>query len=105
MMIFVYQHCFMQTMGCCWLDRAVIMIRLVMEVAGKCGLNINKGKSNVLLYNCKGGHPERVGGIGVLGTWGLIWIVVCSVLVHIRGEVGSGRENGKFGVFCCIQVM
>ena len=28
------------------------MIRMVVEVAGECGLSINKGKSSVLLYNC-----------------------------------------------------
>ena len=39
----------------------------------------------------------------MLGTRGLIWVIVGSVLVHIRGEVGSGRENGKFGVLFCMQ--
>ena len=29
-------------------------IQTVMEVAGECGLNINKGKSNVLLFNRNG---------------------------------------------------
>ena len=27
------------------------LIQMVTEVAGECGLNINKGKSNVLIYN------------------------------------------------------
>ena len=45
------------------------MIGLVVEVAGKCGLNINKGKSNVLVYNRRGrGHPKRVGGIEVASS-------------------------------------
>ena len=30
------------------------MIQMVIEVAGECGLNINKGKSNVLLFNHDG---------------------------------------------------
>ena len=36
-------------------EEAEDMIRLVVEVAGKCGLDINKGKSNFLVYNCRGG--------------------------------------------------
>ena len=44
------------------------MIRLVVEVAGKCGLNINKGESNVVVYNCRGEHPERVGEIEIASS-------------------------------------
>lgn len=67
--------------SCSWAED---MIMLVIVAAGKWGLNTNKGPSNVLLYNC----PERVGEIGVaivLDTWGLIWVIVGSALVHIRG--------------------
>ena len=39
------------------------MIQMVIEVAGECGLNINKGKSNVLLFNHGGIRLEEVGGI------------------------------------------
>ena len=44
------------------------MIQMVIEVAGECGLNINKGKSNVLLFNHDGTRPEEVGGIRVSNT-------------------------------------
>ena len=37
------------------------MIQMVVEVAGECGLKINKGKSNILLFNCKGVQPDEVG--------------------------------------------
>ena len=37
------------------------MIGVVVEVAGRCGLNINMGKCNILLYNHKGIPPKRVG--------------------------------------------
>ena len=36
-------------------SKAENVIRLAIEVAGKCGLNINKGKSNVLVYNYREG--------------------------------------------------
>ena len=36
------------------------MIQMVIEVAGECGLNINKGKSNVLLFNHDGIRLEEV---------------------------------------------
>ena len=44
------------------------MIQMVIEVAGECGLNINKVKSNVLLYNHDGIRLEEVGGIRVSNT-------------------------------------
>ena len=44
------------------------MIQRVTEVAGECGLNINKGKSNVLLFNHDGIILEEVGGIRVSNT-------------------------------------
>ena len=39
------------------------MIQMMIEVALECGLNINKGKSNVLLFNHDGIGLEEVGGI------------------------------------------
>ena len=42
-------------------EEAEEMIQMVVEVAGECGLKINKGKSNVLLLNCKGVKPDEVG--------------------------------------------
>ena len=44
------------------------MIQRVTEVAGECGLNINKGKSNALLFNHNGIILEEVGGIRVSNT-------------------------------------
>ena len=41
---------------------------MVVEVAGECGLSINKGKSNVLLYNYREGKPDEVGGMKVVNT-------------------------------------
>ena len=38
------------------------MIQMVLVVAGECGLNINKGHSNVLLFNHYGISLEEVGG-------------------------------------------
>ena len=59
------QRCSMQIMGLL-LARSRVevedMIGVVVRVAGRCGLNINKGKSNDLLYNHRGIPPERVGG-------------------------------------------
>ena len=46
-------------------EEAEEMIRMVVEVADECGLCINKGKSrpsSVLLYNCRAGKPDEVGG-------------------------------------------
>ena len=58
------------------------MIRLVVEVAGRCGLNINKGKSIVLVYNRRGGgHPERVGGIEV-----------ASSVRYLRTDLSNSRQ-------------
>ena len=63
----------MLMMGRCWLDlvgklKSEDMIQMVIEVAGECGLNINKGKSNILLFNHDGIRPEEVGGIRVSNT-------------------------------------
>ena len=44
------------------------MIPMVIEVAGECGLNINKGKSNVLVFNHDGIRLEEFGGIRVSNT-------------------------------------
>ena len=44
------------------------MIKMVVEVAGECGLNINKGKSNVLLFNHDRIRLEEVGGMKVSNT-------------------------------------
>ena len=44
------------------------MIRIVVEVAGECGLCINKGKSSVLLYNCRAGKLDEVGGTKVVSS-------------------------------------
>ena len=38
------------------------MIMLLVEVAGKCGLNINKGKSNVLVNNRREGTSRESRG-------------------------------------------
>ena len=35
------------------------MIQMVVEVAGECGLKINKGKSNAIMKNWNQDHPER----------------------------------------------
>ena len=69
MMISMYQCCSMLMMGCwpaagplarsCGEDED--MIQMVIEVAGECVLNINKGKSNVLLFNHDGIRLERLG--------------------------------------------
>ena len=40
------------------------MIWSVVEVAERCGLKINKGKSNVLVYNCRGEASGEDGGNG-----------------------------------------
>ena len=42
-------------------EEAEDMIKMVVEVAGECGLNINKGKSNILLFNHDGIRLEEVG--------------------------------------------
>ena len=44
------------------------MIRMVMEVAGECGLCMNKGKRSVLLYNCREGKSDEVGGMKVVSS-------------------------------------
>ena len=44
------------------------MIQLVIEVAGECGLNINNGKINVLLFIHHGIRLEEVGVIRVSNT-------------------------------------
>ena len=44
------------------------MIRLVVRIAGRYGLNINKGKSYILLCNHRGIPPERVQRIAVAVT-------------------------------------
>ena len=41
---------------------------MVVVVAGECGLCINKGKSTVLLYNCREGKPDEVGGMKVVSS-------------------------------------
>ena len=58
-------------------------------VVGECGLSINKGKSSVLLYNCREGKPDEVGGMKVVSTIRYlgtdVGIVDC-VLGNVRGE-------------------
>ena len=49
-------------------EEAEEMIQMVKEVAGTCGLKINKGKSNVLIFNNDGIRLEEVGGIRVSNT-------------------------------------
>ena len=51
-------------------EEAEDMIQMVIEVdvAGECRLNINKGKSNVLLFNHDGIRLEEVGGIRASNT-------------------------------------
>ena len=44
------------------------MITVVVGAAGRCGLSINKGKSNVILYNYRGIQTERVEGIAVTNS-------------------------------------
>ena len=44
------------------------VIGAVVEVAGRCGLIIMNGRSNVLLYNHRGLPPERVAGIAVANS-------------------------------------
>ena len=44
------------------------MSQMVIEVAGECGLKINKGKSNVLLFYHHGIRLEEVGGKIVSNT-------------------------------------
>ena len=44
------------------------MIRMVVEVAGESVLCINEGKSSVLLYNCRAGKPDEVGGMKVVSS-------------------------------------
>ena len=41
---------------------------MVVEVAGECEQCINKGKSSVLLYNCRKGTPDEVGGMEVVSS-------------------------------------
>ena len=53
---------------------------MVVEVAGQCGLCINKGKSSVLLYNCRAGKPDEVGGMKVVSSIRYLWT-----------DVGDGR--------------
>ena len=50
----------------CW--EAEEIIQMVIEVAGKWGLNINKGKNNVLLFNQVRIGWEEVGGIRISNT-------------------------------------
>ena len=56
------------------------MIQMVIEVAGECGLNINKGKSNVLLFNHDGIRLEEVGEIRVSNT-----------IRYLDADMGDGR--------------
>ena len=53
---------------------------MVIEVVGECGLNINKGKSNVLLFNHDGIRLEEVGGIRVSNT-----------IRYLGADVGDSR--------------
>ena len=46
----------------------MIQMEMVVEVAGECGLCMNKGKSSVLLYNCREGKPDEVGGMKVVSS-------------------------------------
>ena len=41
---------------------------MIRMVAGECGLCINKRKSSVLLYNCRAGKPDEVGGMKVVSS-------------------------------------
>ena len=67
------------------------MIQMVIEVAGECGLNLNKVKSNVLLFNHDGIRLEEVGGIRVSNTdiWVQIWEIVECVFISIERERSS----------------
>ena len=56
------------------------MIKMVVEVAGECGLNINKGKSNVLQFNHDRIRLEKVGGIRVSNT-----------IRYLGADVGDSR--------------
>ena len=66
------------------------MIRMVVEVAGECGLCINKGKSCVLLYNCRAGKADEVGGMKVVVSsiryLGQMLGIVDCVLGSVRRE-------------------
>ena len=54
----------MLMMGCCWLGPVGKLkrlgIQMAIEVSGECGLNINKGKSNLLLFNHDGIRLESL---------------------------------------------
>ena len=69
------------------------MIQRGVEVAGECGLKINKGKSNVLLFNCKGVKPDEVGGVRVAST-----------IRYLGTDVGDSRlcfhdyKKGRIGL-------
>ena len=41
-------------------EEAEEMIRMVVEVAGECGLCVNKEKSSAVLYNCWEGKLDKV---------------------------------------------
>ena len=49
-------------------------------MAGRCGLKINKGKSNILLYNHRGIVAERVAGVAV-----------AKCVRYLGTDMGNGR--------------
>ena len=54
------------------------------DTDGKCGLNINKGKSNVLLFNHDEIRLEEVGGIRVSNTIRYLGAVVGDSRMYFR---------------------
>ena len=87
--------------GLLWPDpvRREEMIQMVVEVAGKCGLCINKGKSSVLLYHCREGKPDEVGGMKVVSS-----IRLCFGECQ-KGKKKVSRKNGKFDVLNNFKIM
>ena len=87
------------------------MIRLVVEVSGKCVLNINKVKSNVLVYNCRGGASGESRGnrssyssVRYLGT-DLDNSRQCFDSYKNGKLVLAERMTNLHGVVCCVQVV
>ena len=78
---------------------------MFVEVSGECGLCINKGKSSVLLYNCRAGKPDEdheVGGMKVVSSIRYLGTEVRDSRLCF-GECQKGKnkvcgKNGKFDV-------
>ena len=87
MMISMYQCCSMLAAADDGLllarscGEAEDMIKMVVEVAGECGLNINKGTSNVLIFNHDRIRLEEVVGIKVSNT-----------IRYLGADVGDSRK-------------